>query len=148
MPVVPAAALGFSPLLWAVPTLMVGLITPALNRRYQRMGDLVCGTMVIVERRGGLAGIAKFEDPRAARLAAVLPATLVVDPKLSLALSTYVDRRGSFSPQRRREIACHLAGPLLQQLQLPADTSHDLLLCALYHRAYIAEHVAVQEASP
>jgi len=147
MPVVPAAALGLSTVPLAIPTLMIGLVTPALNRRYQRMGDLVCGTMVIVERPGALAGITELEDPRAAELAACLPAHFQVDRKLSLALSTYVERRRSLVAARRREIARHLAVPLLERFGLPRDTSHDLLLCALYHRAYIADHGAGKERS-
>ena len=104
------------------------------------MGDLVCGTMVVVERRGGMKGITELEDSRAAELAACIPAHFLIDQHLSLALSTYVERRRSFLPARRHEIARRLAEPLLEQFRLPADTSHDLLLCALYYRAYLADH--------
>jgi hypothetical protein len=124
----------------ALPTFVVGLIASALNSRYQRLGDLVCGTMVIVEVRGGVFGITKLEDSRAARLAACIPAHFQIDQQLSLALSTYVERRRHFLPPRRSEIARRLAEPLVEQFQLPPDTSQDLLLCALYHRAYIADH--------
>ncbi|MFV1968574.1 MAG: hypothetical protein ACC628_24400, partial [Pirellulaceae bacterium] len=39
----------------------------------------------------------------------------------------------------RREVARHLAEPLLARFGFPPDTSYDLLLCALYHRAFIAD---------
>jgi uncharacterized RDD family membrane protein YckC len=140
MPVVPAVALGLPDIPLGIPTLMIGLVTAAWNDRYQRMGDLVCGTMVIVEQRGGSSIVAKMDDPRAAELAACFPISFQIDQKLSRALSAYVERRKSFLAARRHEIACRLAEPLLQQFSLPADTSHDLFLCALYHRAYVVDH--------
>jgi uncharacterized RDD family membrane protein YckC len=122
-----------------IPTFLVGLITPLCNRRYQRLGDVVCGTMVVVEERSWLFGVAKIEDPRTAELAALLPANFRVSRSLAQALATYVERRRFFSPARRREIARHIGDPLLEQFHLPRDTSHDLLLCALYYRTFIAD---------
>lgn len=125
---------------WSIlPTFMVGLITMTLTKRFQRLGDLVCQTLVVVEERSWLLGVAKLEDPRAAQLAAYLPPNYVVSRSLSGALAIYVERRRFFSRARRREIARHLAEPLLLEFELPADTSHDLLLCALYYRVFIAE---------
>jgi hypothetical protein len=63
----------------------------------------------------------------------------LVSRSLARTLSAYVDRRRFFTPPRRREIAKHLGEPLLRRLGLPADTSHDLLLCALYYRTFIAD---------
>jgi hypothetical protein len=54
-------------------------------------------------------------------------------------LATYVERRRFFTPPRRREVARHLAEPLLEKFGLPGDTSYDLLLCALYYRTFIAD---------
>ena len=58
---------------------------------------------------------------------------------MAKALATYVERRRFFSTPRRREVAQHLAEPLLDRFGLPADTSYDLLLCALYYRTFIAD---------
>ncbi len=123
----------------SVPTFLVGLITPMCNRRYQRLGDLVCGTMVVVESRSWLFGVARIEDPRTEQLAALLPANFKVSRSLAKALATYVERRRFFAPARRREIARHIGAPLLERFRLPSDTSHDLLLCALYYRTFIAD---------
>ena len=117
----------------------VGIVTMAMNRRYQRLGDLVAGTIVVVEERRWLTGVAKLDDPRAIQLAAYLPPNFVVSRSLAKALSTYVERRRFFTPPRRREVARHLAEPLLERFGLPADTSYDLLLCALYYRTFIAD---------
>jgi uncharacterized RDD family membrane protein YckC len=118
---------------------IVGLLVMSMNSRYQRLGDLVCGTIVVVEDRQWLTGVAKLDDPRAIQLAAYLPPNFVVTKSMAKALSTYVERRRFFSLPRRREVAKHLAEPLLERFSLPADTSYDLLLCALYYRTFIAD---------
>jgi hypothetical protein len=115
------------------------LIVMTLNRKYQRLGDLVAGTVVVVEERQWLTGVAKLDDPRAIQLAAYLPPNFVVTRSMAKALATYVERRRFFTPPRRREVARHLAQPLLSRFGLPADTSYDLLLCALYYRTFIAD---------
>jgi hypothetical protein len=58
----------------------------------------------------------------------------------------YVDRRRFFQPERRREVARHLAEPLIRQFGLLPDTSHDLLLCALYYRTFIADRPGAESA--
>jgi uncharacterized RDD family membrane protein YckC len=118
---------------------LIGLLVTSLNRKYQRLGDLVAGTMVVVEERQWLTGVATLEDPRAIQLAAYLPPNFVVGRALARSLATYVERRRFFTPPRRREVARHLAIPLLDRFGLPADTSYDLLLCALYYRTFIAD---------
>jgi uncharacterized RDD family membrane protein YckC len=137
----------------------IGLGVMALNRRYQRLGDIVAGTIVVVEERQWLTGVAKLDDPRAIQLAAFLPPNFVVTRSLARALATYVERRRLFTPPRRREVARHLAEPLLERFGLPPDTSYDLLLCALFYRTFIADrsqderrlaeaHAALGQANP
>jgi uncharacterized RDD family membrane protein YckC len=132
---------------------IVDLITMTLNDKFQRLGDIVCGTVVVVEDRSWLFGVAKLEDPRAVQLAAYIPANFEITKSFAKALSTYVERRKFFTPPRRREVARHLAEPLLHRFDLPSDTSYDLLLCALYYRAFIADrgdddqHVAALAAA-
>jgi uncharacterized RDD family membrane protein YckC len=121
------------------PTFVAGLVAMSLNRRFQRLGDLVCGTMVVVEERHWLTGVAKLDDARAAQLAELLPADFPVSRSLAQTLATYVDRRRFFSQARRQEVAGYLAAPLLRKFGLPRDTSYDLLLCALYYRTFIAD---------
>src|SRR5207249_9668704 len=99
------------------------LIVMMLNRKYQRLGDLVAGTIVVIEERQWLTGVAKLDDPRAIQLAAYLPPNFVVTRSMAKALATYVERRRFFTPPRRREVARHLTQPLLERFGLPADTS-------------------------
>ena len=117
----------------------VGLIAMLLNSKYKRLGDLVAGTIVVVEERQWLTGVARLDDPRAIQHAAYLPPNFVVSRSMAKALATYVERRRYFTPPRRREVARHLAEPLLARFGLPADTSYDRGLCALYYRTFIAD---------
>jgi uncharacterized RDD family membrane protein YckC len=118
----------------------VGLVATMSNRRFQRVGDLVCGTMVVFEEKPWLQGVARFVEPEVARMATAIPVAFRPSRTLARALATYVQRRENFSWGRRIEIARHLAEPLRQQFGLPVNTNPDLLLCAAYHHAFIAEH--------
>ena len=138
MPLIPWAAFSDTPGA-LIPTFMVGLLAPLMNRRFQRLGDIVCRTMVVIEEKGLLLETVQLEDPRVAQLAAEIPAGFAVSRTMGKALATYVDRRQLFFPPRRREIARHLGEPLVQKFGLPSDTSYDLLLCALYHRTFAAQ---------
>ncbi|HMO13608.1 MAG TPA: RDD family protein [Pirellulaceae bacterium] len=120
-----------------VPTMAVGLVVMSSNRRFRRLGDMVAGTMVIIERRKYHRSIEQFQDPRVAQLAEYLPPSFIVSNELVGALSMYVQRREDFSVERGREIAASLAVPLLEKFGLPSDTSYDLLLCALYYRTFL-----------
>jgi len=122
-----------------LPTYLIAVIAMAVTTRYQRLGDLACGTMVVMEERSWAAGLVKMDDPLVIRLAGELPAGLEFSRTLREALSAYVERRRFFPPGRRADIARHLGQPLCVRFGLPADTNHDLLMCALYYRAFIAD---------
>lgn len=128
----------FTNMLLAIPTGGVAVVVMAMNRRFQRIGDLVAGTIVIHEKKKHHQTVDFFSDPRVPQLAEYIPASFMVSNELSSALSLYVERREYFSPERTNEIASHLGVPLLEEFGLPADTSHDLLLCALYYRTFLA----------
>jgi uncharacterized RDD family membrane protein YckC len=129
-----------------LPMYQVGLIAPMTNARFQRLGDLAAGTVVVVEEAQRLYGVTRVTEPEAIRLAGLLPANLQVSRSLARALSRYVERRPMFAPKRRAEIARHLGELLASRYGLPPGTSHDLLLCALYYRVFIADR-ADEEAA-
>lgn len=146
LPVVPLPMTGLPvPIL---PLYLVGLVTPLLNARYQRLGDLVCGTMVVAEEKQYGATMIQMKDPEVIQLAAQLPANLQVSRSLGRALVKYVSRRGAFSRERRAEIARRLGDALAVQYNLPRQTSYDLLLCALYYRAFIPDHLEAAPLNP
>lgn len=148
MPLIPFAAISDIPSALPIPTFVIGLVAPLLNKRFQRLGDIVCGTMVVIEEKGLLLDAAKLEDPRVAQLASELPPSFMVSQTMARALATYVDRRHLFTPPRRREIARHIGEPLVTEFGLQADTSYDLLLCALYHRTFLEDQEEASETNP
>ncbi len=151
MPMLSLEVMGLAAPAYIVPTCILALVTMTLNRRYQRLGDIVSGTIVVVEERQWLTGVAKLEDSRAAQLANYIPADFVITRSMSRSLAGYVDRRRFFSTARRREVARHVAEPLIERFGFPPDTSYDLMLCALYYRAFVADRTdeeALDAANP
>jgi uncharacterized RDD family membrane protein YckC len=153
-PVIPfsayAAAFGFSQLeltpdsiffryISPTPTFLFGFLTPAMNRRWQRLGDLAAGTMVVVEEPNWLYGLVRIQDQRVAELAQALPLHINIGRSTAKALAMYVERRRFFSPARRQEIAMHLGTPLIERYHLPPVSDHDLLLCAVYWKVFVTE---------
>jgi len=119
-------------------TYLLGLVAATTNDRFQRLGDLVCGTMVVREERGVWApALARTDAPQVRRLESLIPPSFQPSRSLSRALAIYVQRRRQFSLARRLEMARHLGEPLRRRFGLPADTSHDMLLCTLYERSFV-----------
>jgi len=119
-----------------LPTCLIGLICMTISPRYQRVGDLIAGTMVVLVEKKWVPDLTQFEDARVAQLADLIPANFQTTPSLANALSTYGDARPRLAAEHRAEIAAHLAVPLKEKFDFPADTDNDLLLCALYYRTY------------
>ncbi len=117
----------------------LGLWAAAMNDRSQRLGDLACGTMVVVDEPGWLHGVARIQEPAALALAEQLPPAFRPSPTLARAVAAYVSRRQYIAFPRLIEIAQHLAVPLAEHLKLPRATHPDHLLCAVYHRAFVAD---------
>ena len=131
-----------------IPTCLFGLVVMTLNRKYQRVGDLVGNTVVISEEITRLPNLASFMDERVAQLAELIPASFVVPATMAKAIAEYVDRRKFLPFQRASEIASHLATPLLEKFGIPPDTDHDLFLCALYHKTFSSVQLEADQAVP
>jgi len=115
------------------------LIVMSMNKRYQRIGDLVAGTMVIVDQRKATFGLIDVRSPQVLQIAAMVPATFRADQEMSQALAHFVDQRPRLSEARRREIATHLTEPLSRELGLSPNLDPDILLQALYYRAFVSD---------
>ncbi|QEH33510.1 RDD family protein [Aquisphaera giovannonii] len=116
---------------------LLGLTSMFVSPKFQRLGDLAAGTMVIVEERRPRIGLIRIDEQAVLELAARLPARIAAGPSLSLALSDYASRRLRFGDARREEIAEPLARPLRARLGLPPSVPADLVLCAAYHRIFL-----------
>ena len=115
------------------------------NKRFQRFGDLLCGTMVIVdENTYGRHELVKFKHPDVYRVTEQLPPIALTSETLK-ALALYVHRRKAISPRRREHIATLLAVPLIERHGLPENIHFDLLLCAIYHAQFVAMSDAEKE---
>jgi len=119
-----------------LPTCFFALVVMGCNRRFQRIGDWVAGTVVVNQSQMSAPQLITFEDPRVVSLSELIPPQFVPTNNLVKAIANYADRRRSLHPQRAREIAAHVARPLLEQFHLMPDTDYDLFLCALYYRIF------------
>ena len=127
------------PLVYAIPTGIVGLVTMMATQRMQRLGDLAAGTMVVVDERKWQLPIAKVDDARVPALASYVPGDYLITRKMARTLATYVERRHFLTPQRRREVARHLTDPLIERFEFRRDIDPDLLLYALYYKTFLAD---------
>lgn len=128
-----------APTLLLVPTGMVAVLSMILTRRMQRLGDLAAGTMVIVDERGWHLPVAKVDDPRVPALASYFPGDYRVSRSMAKTLAIYAERRHYLTPARRREIARHLSGPLIDRFEFRSDIDPDLLLYALYYQVFLSD---------
>jgi len=131
-----------------IPTCLFGLIVMTINRRYQRVGDLVANTVVVNEELNRLPNLATFMDERVPLLAEMIPTSFVVPASMAKTIADYVDRRKFLPYQRASEIASHLARPLMEKFGIPPDTDHDLFLCALYHKTFSSAQLDSEQTVP
>jgi len=125
----------------------VAFIVMMCNKRFQRFGDLVCGTMVIVdENTYGRHELVRFKHPDVLKTSELLPPIALSSGTLK-ALALYVHRRKAISPRRREHIAALLVAPLIERHGLPENVNNDLLLCAIYHAHFVAMADAEKEES-
>jgi uncharacterized RDD family membrane protein YckC len=118
---------------------LLGLSSMLLTRKFQRLGDLAAGTMVVVEERRSGLGLVRIQEPRVRAVLDRLPLRIAAGSNLSRALSDYVRRRHRFGPGQREELAEPLAGPLRSRFDLPTREPADAVLCAVYHRVFLGE---------
>ena len=139
-PVVPFSAIFQTeePINVGLPSCLFGLVMMTFSKKFQRVGDLVAGTVVVNEDSSRAPGLIVFTDSRVPMLAEMIPASFVATPGMSKAIANYADQRRFLHHQRASEIAGYIAAPLLDQFGLLADTDHDLFLCALYYKTFVA----------
>ncbi len=124
-----------------IPTFAFGLGALALTGRFQRLGDLAAGTLVIYVERRLPPRQAPPQDPAALALLSHLPPEIAaaLDGGTVRAIAAYVARRRQFHPHRRSEMAAHLADPLRRRFHLDARTEADTVLVAVYLALFPAD---------
>lgn len=109
-----------------------GLLAMLLTRRFQRIGDLVAGTMVVVVDRTDRARAIEIAAPTPAE-DAQLPPTLAIDADERSALELFLARK-KLGPARERELAEMIAPSLARRHRVWHDDPVRLL-ALLYDRA-------------
>jgi uncharacterized RDD family membrane protein YckC len=125
----------------ALPTAYaVGLAAMALSPRFQRLGDLVAGTMVIVPDRPRATTAIRVWPPAQPRELADLPDEVRLDADERNAIELFLRRRGPLGAAREHELASMIVEPLAERFgfRLP-DPVRTLAL--LYDRAANAGRV-------
>ncbi|HBE69486.1 MAG TPA: RDD family protein [Planctomycetaceae bacterium] len=122
-----------------IPTFCVALVCMTLTTRFQRIGDLAAGTMVISERQTSRLWRIHPDDVRAYGLSDMIPANFAPSQSLVKTTAVYMASRKRLSPARLDELAGNVAKPLIEEFGLLPDTGPDLLMCALYVRIFLPE---------
>ena len=112
----------------------VGVASMALSPRFQRLGDLVAGTMVIIPDHARIAAPLFLWPPARAEEMATLPGEVKLDADERAAIELFLRRSAALGPARVRELARMVEGPMAARfgfrLSDPART-----LALLYDRA-------------
>jgi uncharacterized RDD family membrane protein YckC len=118
---------------------LLGLSSMVLTRKFQRLGDLAAGTMVVSEERRRRLRLERVGGRELEALLPWLPLRVSAGPEMARGLSDYVRFRARVGHVRREEIAVELARPLRRRYGLPESASDDAVLCAVYHRVFLGE---------
>jgi len=100
---------------------VVGLVSMALNRRFQRLGDLVAGTMVIVEAKASAAVPLRLWPPAAPHELASLPGEVALDADERAAVELFLRRRDALGGPRAFELAKMIAEPFERRFGYRTD---------------------------
>jgi uncharacterized RDD family membrane protein YckC len=116
---------------------VVGLCSMLLTSRFQRLGDIVAGTMVVLVDRARAAAPLRLSPPAAPAEMAMLPDEVVLDPEERGALELFLRRRGTLGRAREEELAEMVLDPLAKKhhLSLPRNPDPARVLALLYDRA-------------
>ena len=118
-----------------LPTAYVtGVFSMALTSRFQRLGDLVAGTMVILEERPRTAAPIRLVPPATPDELSTLPDSVPLDPDERDAIELLLRRVGTIGAARELELAAMIAGRLEQRFGFHA-AGPVRSLALLYDRA-------------
>jgi uncharacterized RDD family membrane protein YckC len=113
---------------------LAGLTSMAATRRFQRLGDLVAGTLVVVPSRAGKGAPLALSPPADPRELAGLRGAVRLDAEEREAIELFLRRRRELAPARQRELAAMIAPALCARFGL-ADTDPSRALALLYECA-------------
>jgi uncharacterized RDD family membrane protein YckC len=112
----------------------IGLVVMGLDPRFRRLGDMVAGTIVVVEDPGRIGHRLVVSPPPTAAELASLPARPDLSTADLEALDLFLRRVGTLNPAREQELADIVAPIYAQRLGLQYSES-TRFLALLYLRA-------------
>lgn len=110
-------------------TYAAGIISVMVTRRFQRLGDLAAGTIVVHERKNWFGGRLPKIDPK---LAQAGHRQVVLSNRERRLLQEFMLRKDRLHPDRREQIAEILAVPYQRRFSLPKEANHTDLLVKLH----------------
>jgi uncharacterized RDD family membrane protein YckC len=111
-----------------------GLVSMAVTRRFQRLGDLVAGTIVIVPERARATTPLILFPPAQPYELAQLEGDVRLDADERQAIEMFLRRRARLGRAREMELASMIAAPLAERFRLRCDDPARVL-ALLYDRA-------------
>jgi uncharacterized RDD family membrane protein YckC len=125
---------------------VAGLVSMATTHRFQRLGDLVAGTLVIIPERAAAAAPLLLWPPAQPDELAQLPADVRLDADERQAIEMFLRRRPRLGPAREAELAQMIAPHLARRFRFHGrDPSRTLAL--LYDRAANAGRIDAPPSS-
>jgi len=119
----------------ALPTgYLVGFASMAITSRFQRVGDLVAGTMVVVPESARVATPIELSPPAKPKELATLPEDVALDADEREAIELFLRRRLTLGRAREHELASMIAGPIGERLGF-VHPDPARLLAIVYDRA-------------
>jgi uncharacterized RDD family membrane protein YckC len=113
---------------------VAGVVAMALSSKFQRLGDLVAGTMVVVPENARATRPLELVPPAKPRELATLPDHVALDAEERAAIELFLRRRHSLGTAREQELARTIAGPIGKRLGFSHDDP-SRLLAIVYDRA-------------
>jgi hypothetical protein len=104
-----ADGLPFGQLGIAWPSYAIALVVMGKDKKFRRLGDLVAGTMVVVEDRRVVADRLRIDPPPSPQELAYLPQRLPLSGEELEALELFLRREGRLGPAREDELASMVA---------------------------------------
>lgn len=119
----------------ALPTgYLVGLVSMSMSARFQRLGDLAAGTIVVVPGTAGAASPIELSPAAHPKELATLPDDVSLDADEREAIEMFLRRRYTLGRAREHELAEMIAGPIGDRLGF-RHKDPARLLAIVYDRA-------------